>query len=519
MGGWQLAAHLRQKDLLAVDCPPNYRPRPTEYRQPNTGPLNTEYRTPPSAYRLPIFVLALAAAAGCAGHAATMADVRAALLAEDLDEARALLAEAGRGTDDLLFALEDGLLLHYAGDPELSNSRLEFAEQRVDDLYTKSITRAALSLIASDLVLRFEPRGIEPFLINYYRSLNYLELGDVEGAWVEWRKLASKLQFSRDNGDAPYHDPPFFNHLIGLGLELDDPSNAYVSLRLAEAGYLEAGLEPPEDLVADLFRLARFQGLADHLADYEARYGRRTRTPGGNGFGEGPAAAPDWGELVVLIEDGLVAPIEEVSAYIPVTRTRARALHDGDGAPLNLAEALAVEYHAGQYAGVSPRHAHRVEIAYVLPISFPVFGAGDPAFQRVAALAGDDTASARLALEVSAVQGSAFQDRLLWVYAKTIGRALIKMMVAEELEEKAEEERGEAAGDLVGILANVVNVVTERADTRAWLGLPHRIWIARLRVPPGVHDVRLLFDGRAELELGEIDLRPYERRFISYRAF
>ncbi len=86
-----------------------------------------------------------------------------------MEEARARLSDAGRGTDDLLFALEDGLLLHYAGDPELSNSRFEFVEQRIDDLYTKSITRAALSLVTSDLVLRFEPHGIESFLVNYYR--------------------------------------------------------------------------------------------------------------------------------------------------------------------------------------------------------------------------------------------------------------------------------------------------------------------------------------------------------------
>jgi hypothetical protein len=92
----------------------------------------------------------LLAVVGCAGHATTMEDVRAALLKNDLEGARARLAEAGRGTDDLLFALEDGLLLHVAGDPSLSNSRFEFAELRIDDLYTKSISRTALSLIASD---------------------------------------------------------------------------------------------------------------------------------------------------------------------------------------------------------------------------------------------------------------------------------------------------------------------------------------------------------------------------------
>ena len=115
-----------------------------------------------SGWRLAVALGGLLAVAGCAGHADTMQGVREALLRNDLDEARARLADAGRGTDDLLFALEDGLLLHYAGDPELSNSRLEFAEFRVDELYTKSISRAAFSLITSTPALSTHAPGTQP---------------------------------------------------------------------------------------------------------------------------------------------------------------------------------------------------------------------------------------------------------------------------------------------------------------------------------------------------------------------
>ncbi len=455
----------------------------------------------------------LFALAGCAGHVGTMYDVRSALLHNDLEEARAILAEAGRGTDDLLFALEDGLLLHVAGDPELSNSRFEFAEQRVDELYTKSITRALLSLVTSDLILKFEPRGIENFLVNYYRALNYLQLGEPQEAAVEWRRLAFKLQFSRVQGEAPYLDPPFFNYLVGLGLEFDDPNDAYISLRRAEAGYREQGGGPPDDLIDDLMRLAANLGFGDHLELYRNRYGDRPR--GTDGVGHSA-----WGEVVVLVEDGLVAPLAEVNAYVPIIEERAAvALGDNRNLQLGLAELLAREYRAGEYEGVNERYAAGDEVAYVLPLSFPVYGRGEVACQRLAAMIAADTAEAEPLLGVSDLQQAAFEDRLLGIYAKTIARAIVKYAAAAKLREEAEEEGGEEAGEVVWFLANVVNVATERADTRAWLGLPHRIWIMRLKVPAGHHELRILIDGREEILPGPLDVRAGERIFLSYRVF
>ncbi len=427
----------------------------------------------------------------------------------------------GRGTDDLLFALEDGLLLHYAGDPELSNSRLEFAELRVDELYTKSISRAALSLITSDLILKFEPRGIDNFLVNYYRALNYYQLGEPAAAWVEWRKLNLKLQFSRRHGDEPYLDPPFFNYVAGLGLEADDPNEAYVSMRLAEAGYRELGRRPPPELVNDLFRLSAALGFGDHVETYGDRYGDAGSQPTPLVFSPGYARYADEpvAEIVVLLEDGLVAPIEEVRAYIPLTERRAARLYEGGlDDRVDLATVLAREYDEGRYDDRSSRNSGR-GIAYVMPMSFPVFGPGYPAFESAEAFVGGERANPGVVLEVSSLQRSAFHDQLLGVYAKTIARALVKWAAAAKLREEAEEEGGDTAGDIVGILANAVNVATERADTRAWLGLPHRIWLARLRVPPGQHSVSVDIAGLGEVYLGPVDVRPGERVFISYRVF
>lgn len=469
---------------------------------------------------LPLLLLVPGATTGCAGHATTMHDVREALAHGDLEGARARLAESGRGTDDLLFALEDGLLLHYSGQPELSNERLAFAEVRIDDLYTRSLTKTALSLITSDLVLHFEPRGVEPFLIHYYRALNFLALGDPGSARVEWRRLAHELQFAAETGDAAYLDPPFFNHLVGLGLEPDDPDQAYVAFRRAEVGYREAGTGVPPDLVGDLIRLAGRLGHRDHLDEYLVRYPAPESGPAraGPGYaGSGPSEAQ--AEIVVLVEDGFVAPIEEVRAYIPILTDRMSDVRGAEDDRLDLARRLAAEYRAGRYAGVSRRHVRRKEIAYVLPLAFPTPGRAVPGLRDLQVDAGLQPVSGHPVLDVSALQARALEDRLPSIYVKMIARALTKFALAQKLAEEAEDEAGEDAGAAVKALSNVINVVTERADTRAWLGLPHRIWMARLRVPAGEHEIYALLDGEEEILLETVRVRPGERRFVTTRIF
>ncbi len=65
----------------------------------------------------------------------------------------------------------------------------------------------------------------------------------------------------------------------------------------------------------------------------------------------------------------------------------------------------------------------------------------------------------------------------------------------------------------------MVNIATERADTRAWLGLPHRIWLARLKVPPGTHEVVIYSDDLEPISLGLVELGAGDRYILNYRVF
>ena len=71
----------------------------------------------------------------------------------------------------------------------------------------------------------------------------------------------------------------------------------------------------------------------------------------------------------------------------------------------------------------------------------------------------------------------------------------------------------------MNILTNAINILTERADTRAWLGLPHRLWMARILLPPGSHALSIRYGGGEVVELGSVEVTSGERTFLSHRVF
>ena len=68
------------------------------------------------------------------------------------------------------------------------------------------------------------------------------------------------------------------------------------------------------------------------------------------------------------------------------------------------------------------------------------------------------------------------------LYFKTFLRALVKYAAS-----RAAADQDATAGAIV----NLLGILTERADTRCWLTLPDRLAVARLRLPPGRHELRV----------------------------
>jgi hypothetical protein len=107
--------------------------------------------------------------------------------------------------------------------------------------------------------------------VHYYKALNYLQLGNVEEAIVEARRLdlvSAQNLADANNKEKKYGLDPFGLIIMGLLYEVDnDYNNAFIAYRNAREVYLndETGLfkgKMPSHLEEDISRMAAYSGIA-----------------------------------------------------------------------------------------------------------------------------------------------------------------------------------------------------------------------------------------------------------------
>ena len=450
--------------------------------------------------------LALLCLSACASHTRDLADVQAALVEGDVPRAVQEFESRKEKKSDLLYLLERGYMMHLAGRWEESNLAFEAAEQRADELYTKSVTRQVAALLTSDLALPYRGMPYELQLVQYYRALNYLQLGKPDDALVEARKANFKLaRYAEANADDPaIRQDAFLQYFTGLLYESQaEVNDAVVSFRDAVSLYRAYGEEYgvlippwlPEDYLAAAAYLD-LDGGVDSLINSDSALALRTR-------------AHDDHNLVMFFEVGFVPHREPVDITLPIFS----ASDDGEK---DQEHTLQARHYADRYGpDIYAYRADKVKLDHVLRFSFPQL-VDVPAAAAACELVLPDGAvePAELVLDLARVARAEFSDRIAGTLLKTVARALAK----EATRKKAKEE-----SEGLGWLVNAVNVATEQADTRGWVFLPARIFMLKSRLKPGNGPVlaRFLDQGGEVVEEWELNLqlKPQETRFISLRCF
>ncbi|MDZ7345140.1 MAG: hypothetical protein ONA90_11575 [candidate division KSB1 bacterium] len=100
--------------------------------------------------------------------------------------------------DRLLYFLDLGMLYHGAGEYERSNQYLEQAERAMEELFTASLSKAALSMMLNDNSLEYRGEDYEDIYVNLFKALNYIALGQNDEALVEIRRIDLKLRLLTD---------------------------------------------------------------------------------------------------------------------------------------------------------------------------------------------------------------------------------------------------------------------------------------------------------------------------------
>jgi hypothetical protein len=156
--------------------------------------------------------------------------------------------------DRLLYFMDQGLLLHYAGAYQSSLKNLEKAEEMVSELYARSVTNEAASLLINDLVRPYRGRRHERVLLHQFIAFNYLANNQYDEALVETRKV--QLVFDAFSSDSElahqYQDDGMSHYVSSIVYEAQqETDNALISIFKSVYAYQKSPLKLP-DAVNDL---------------------------------------------------------------------------------------------------------------------------------------------------------------------------------------------------------------------------------------------------------------------------
>jgi hypothetical protein len=388
--------------------------------------------------------------------------------------------------NSVLYNLDRGVFYHYAGKYKESNEAFEAAEKRMDELWTESISGNVAAFLSNDNTLPYRGEDFEQVAVNIYRCLNYAELGDIEGALVEARKVNEKLQLinskyeEKDKNE--YREDAFARLLAGTFYELngtrDDLNDAFISDRLA-AGIYEKdfqpryGTPPPAMLRANYLTTASFMG-SDEFTKALAKY-------------------PDT-ESVGLDEKRKLAQL----IFVQFAGRGPVKVEDSINAIMPDANLIRIAF---------PRYVRRGSLISGSQV-------------RV-----DGQTATRLeeGAPLGAIAIKNLDNRKGRIAAKAIARATTKYVATRVATQQARKKSEELAL-LAWLAGNVYSAVSEQADLRAWQTLPDKILIGRALVPPGKHQIEVNFTAGgggvvSTRDLGQIDLAAGQTKlFVLHSA-
>lgn len=422
-------------------------------------------------------------------------EMRPAMIRGDWKTAVAQLEEAKKDgiyseQDRVMYWLNYGTVLHYAGEYDKSQDVLVKAEKAMQDLWTKSVSAEASKFVVNETLQSYPGEDFEKILLYLYTSLNNVKKNDLQKALVEARRADEflkkmRVHYEKEDGVGTlYKEDAFILWLVGLYYEIEgSTAEAALAYKAAYDAYEKEyrgkfGTGAPSFLAEDVARTAQLSGNGALADEYRSKSSLGGKTA--------DKASQGMAELVLI--------------------------HASGEAPRK------VEYTI----------KHRMPDGYFARIALPKF----QAVPHRIAYAELEAASAESRTEVmepvTTIALKNFKKQQPGLTARAIARAVVKYGATKGTQKAVEgsgnDKNRKLAGAAVGLLGNIASAASEAADLRSWTCLPSDIGVTRMWVPPGKHTVTVTFHGRGGGQIGRtvertVDLKNGEHRIISLRTF
>jgi len=424
------------------------------------------------------------------GYTEQMRKSRAAQLSGDFIHAENLVSSVNSSPSDFgLNQLERGRLQFLATNWSASQTNFERAYEEVqaqDEAAKLQISlgiKKAGAIVSNDNAIPYSIPRYEQSMLHSYQALNYVYQNNMEGALVEIRRAnlvqeralkenstalndaqtdMNKQGLSSEALNAAY---PSMNNIIsdlkngfqnaytfylsGLLWEAEgEPNSAYIDYKRA----LE--IFPNNTyLQQDVQRLAVFLGMSDDVASLERRFGDYTKT-----------RASNTGQVVILFEQGVVNPKDEVKINLPISGTTK--------------------------SGRGGRSYNSVGSVKFFSFALPVYRDHLTEKKSLVTSINGVTYQSEEIIQVQSLAAKNLQDQLPSLVTRQVLRLIAKEQIRQEMSKK---------NDLANIITSVYNLASENADTRSWSSLPNNVQILKVELPVGEHQLQLSILGKQEL--------------------
>jgi uncharacterized protein len=433
--------------------------------------------------------LLLCAPLGCASHSDKTKEIRSALDAGNPREALKLLNEQldtdsekalpeDTSGDNSLFLLDRAMVLQQLQIYKLSSRDLEVSDKQIDMLdFSRNAGHDIGKYIFSDDTGPYKAPAYEKLMINTMNMVNYLAVGDLQGARVEARRLTVMQKYLKENDPDNALTAPG-SYLAGFVFEKSGQYDE--ALR-----YYDEALQYGEyrSLSGPVRRLLAKAGYSSPRLKKIA--GPETDAPAAPPIPATTAGPPvENGELLVIVSYGRVPP--KVARRLPI--------------------GLALTYASGSLSpGDSSRAAALGAQGLVTWVNFPELGKARGQYDAPWFRLDGRQMPLEGIVAVDKEAARAWDDVKGPIIASAITRMITRVVAGEGVRRAAGDDNA-LLGVLLSLGTQATLTATDTPDTRSWATLPARMAFGRVVLPPGPRTVQLHARGADTSK--KVDIKP-----------
>ncbi len=416
---------------------------------------------------------------------------------------------------DLLFHMDLGLLYHYAGLYDSSIVHFDLAAEIHDELFTRSVSAEAASLLVNDNMRAYRGRSYEIIWLHVFQAYNYLAMGRLDGARVEMRRAdlaLNEVRRTAGNHKAAYRDDALYRATAALVYEaLGETDAAAISIYFAIRTLRDTGQPVPDDLAAWAYRLLDAADRPNDIRELELS----------------PPPGPDTtfaggGEIIVIGRLGRSPALGETVFQGTWIRDGLLVFHYRDADGNRITDALPApglppseQEKAAQ--GRRTRSGTTVSVKWAMPAlrNVPVQSHNLMVASEFGTARGETWGDTRTLLERD------LEANHTAVLARTVTRVVVRTLAAQRA-------KSEMTGDnpwlnlLMSLSVDFFSSQMEQADVRLWFLLPRTVEVVRIPVPAGNHTLELGAVNQAgrtvSSEVVDVTVTPGGRTFVFFTS-